>query len=259
MLTTLGAAALAQRAGAGVSLPTVTAGAVAVTGAVVAWTHLDARDRQRWVSGATGGTPRGALRLLAGLALAVTGLLLLALTGEDASVLRPAALASVAVLGGVSLLLAPWALRLWRGLEAERAARVRETERADLAAHLHDSVLQTLALIQRRSDDPAEVARLARAQERELRGWLYGSRAARAPGALPGGAARRRRWPRPSSRPSPRSRTRTPCPWRWSWSATAAATPGPTRWSWRCARRPPTPCATPAPRSGSTSRWPTTP
>ncbi len=188
VLTTLGAAALAQRAGAGVSLPTVTAGAVAVTGAVVAWTHLDARDRQRWVSGATGGTPRGALRLLAGLALAVTGLLLLALTGEDASVLRPAALASVAVLGGVSLLLAPWALRLWRGLEAERAARVRETERADLAAHLHDSVLQTLALIQRRSDDPAEVSRLARAQERELRGWLYGPRAARARGALPGGA-----------------------------------------------------------------------
>ncbi|MFC3689066.1 PspC domain-containing protein [Aquipuribacter hungaricus] len=186
VLTVLGGAALVQRAGVGVPVPTLLAGTVAVTGAVIAWTHLDTGDRRRWVSGATGGTPRGALRLVLGLGLAATGLLLLALTGSEASVLRPAALATMAVLGGLGLLLAPWALRLWRGLEAERAARVRETERADIAAHLHDSVLQTLALIQRRSDDPAEVARLARAQERELRGWLYGSRAAQARGALPG-------------------------------------------------------------------------
>jgi signal transduction histidine kinase len=64
-------------------------------------------------------------------------------------------------------------MRLWGDLRAEQAQRIRETERADIAAHLHDSVLQTLALIQRKSDDPAEVTRLARAQERELRGWLY--------------------------------------------------------------------------------------
>ncbi len=72
-------------------------------------------------------------------------------------------------------MLGPWGLRLWRDLDAERAARARESERADIAAHLHDSVLQTLALIQRRSDDPVQVARLARAQERDLRDWLYGS------------------------------------------------------------------------------------
>ena len=111
-------------------------------------------------------------------------------------------LAALAVLGGVGLVLAPWGLRLWRDLDAERAARVREAERADIAAHLHDSVLQTLALIQRRSGDPGEVARLARAQERDLRGWLYG-------------AARptRRRWRRRSGRARPRSRT---CTGSWS-------------------------------------------
>jgi signal transduction histidine kinase len=65
-----------------------------------------------------------------------------------------------------------------RELGDERAARARESERADIAAHLHDSVLQTLALIRARADDPAEVARMARAQERELREWLYDDRPA---------------------------------------------------------------------------------
>jgi signal transduction histidine kinase len=69
-------------------------------------------------------------------------------------------------------------VRLWRDLDTERAARIREAERADIAAHLHDSVLQTLALIQRHGSDPAAVARLARAQERDLRDWLYGPRPA---------------------------------------------------------------------------------
>jgi signal transduction histidine kinase len=63
-------------------------------------------------------------------------------------------------------------------LTAERAERVRTQERADMAAHLHDSVLQTLALIQRNADDAATVARLARAQERDLRSWLYAGEAA---------------------------------------------------------------------------------
>ncbi|HWS57533.1 MAG TPA: ATP-binding protein, partial [Actinotalea sp.] len=63
-----------------------------------------------------------------------------------------------------------------RELGDERAARARESERADIAAHLHDSVLQTLALIRARSGQPEEVARLARAQERELRAWLYDDR-----------------------------------------------------------------------------------
>ncbi|WP_380164088.1 PspC domain-containing protein [Jannaschia sp. R86511] len=176
VLLVVGLVALADRAGWGLGLATAVPAALAIAGAVLVWTHLDGTVRTRWVAGATGGTPGGGLRLAVGLLLAVTGLLLLALTGTDAAALGPATLATLAVVTGLALLLAPWALRLWRNLESERAARVRETERADIAAHLHDSVLQTLALIQRRSDDPVEVARLARAQERELRGWLYGSR-----------------------------------------------------------------------------------
>jgi signal transduction histidine kinase len=82
-------------------------------------------------------------------------------------------IAAVAVLAGAALIAAPWGVRLWNDLRVEQAQRIRETERADIAAHLHDSVLQTLALIQRKSGDPAEVVRLARSQERELRGWLY--------------------------------------------------------------------------------------
>ena len=69
----------------------------------------------------------------------------------------------------VTIILAPWWLRLVRGLAGERAARIRSQERAEVAAHLHDSVLQTLALVQKRADDPREVAALARRQERELR------------------------------------------------------------------------------------------
>ncbi len=80
------------------------------------------------------------------------------------------AVALVMVVAGV--LAGPWFLRLWQSLGFERAARIRAQERAEMAAHLHDSVLQTLALIQKRSAEPREVAGLARRQERELRSWL---------------------------------------------------------------------------------------
>jgi signal transduction histidine kinase len=84
------------------------------------------------------------------------------------------AIGSVVIVGLVlTLVVTPWFVRLGRSLTAERAARIREQERAELAAHLHDSVLQTLALIQRRAPDAREVAALARHQERELRQWLF--------------------------------------------------------------------------------------
>ena len=89
--------------------------------------------------------------------------------------LRPAGetvLAALAVLVAVALIFAPSWRRLARSLAAERTERIRSQERADVGAHLHDSVLQTLALIQRSADDPQQVAALARRQERELRGWL---------------------------------------------------------------------------------------
>jgi signal transduction histidine kinase len=89
---------------------------------------------------------------------------------------RDVILAVVVVVIVVALILAPWWLRLVRGLTAERAERIRSQERSELAAHLHDSVLQTLALVQKRADDPRAVANLARRQERELRAWLDGGR-----------------------------------------------------------------------------------
>lgn len=76
----------------------------------------------------------------------------------------------------VAVIFAPWIVRLVRSLDTERAERIRSQERAEVAAHLHDSVLQTLALVQKRADDPAQVAALARGQERELRAWLSGRR-----------------------------------------------------------------------------------
>jgi signal transduction histidine kinase/phage shock protein PspC (stress-responsive transcriptional regulator) len=92
---------------------------------------------------------------------------------------RDVTLAVLVVITAMTLILAPWWLRLARGLTEERAERIRTQERAELAAHLHDSVLQTLALMQKRADEPREVAALARRQERELRAWLNaGSRRA---------------------------------------------------------------------------------
>jgi signal transduction histidine kinase/phage shock protein PspC (stress-responsive transcriptional regulator) len=121
-----------------------------------------------------GGAQAG--RALLGAALVVGGgLVFLDLNGA----LQPArdvVLAVLVALVALTLIAAPWWLRLVRGLAAERAERIRSQERAELAAHLHDSVLQTLALVQRRAEDPRAVAQLARRQERELRAWLTAGR-----------------------------------------------------------------------------------
>jgi signal transduction histidine kinase len=77
---------------------------------------------------------------------------------------------------GIALLLGPWIASLLSTLREERGQRIRTEERADMAAHLHDSVLQTLALIQRHADSPQQSRSLARRQERELRAWLFDAR-----------------------------------------------------------------------------------
>ena len=86
----------------------------------------------------------------------------------------PTLLAPGAVAAALALVVGPWLWRLVRDRDAERAARVRSEERAEVAARVHDSVLQSLALIQRHAQEPQRVVALARRQERELRGWLYG-------------------------------------------------------------------------------------
>ena len=111
-------------------------------------------------------------RVLGALALVAAGVLMFFVTAREPSALTVIG-AAFAVLAGVALAIAPWLLRMNRELVAERSARAREEERSEIAAHLHDSVLQTLALIQQRSAPGSEVARIARGQERELREWLF--------------------------------------------------------------------------------------
>jgi signal transduction histidine kinase len=107
-----------------------------------------------------------------GIALAGLGTILLLQNGSAPTKL----LAPGAVAGALVLVCGPWLWRLALERDAERSARIRTDERADVAARVHDSVLQTLALIQRHASEPRRVATLARRQERELRGWLYAAR-----------------------------------------------------------------------------------
>lgn len=157
--------------------------AVAVVGAAVVWHEADESQRRRWrastrdgVAGVLlGGGGFGAVvRILAGIALVATAILVVVLRNGSFDQVRFALLAVVAALVGVAVLTVPFWLRQARDLSEERKARIRTDERAAIATHLHDSVLQTLALIQKQSESSREVAWLARRQERELRSWLYG-------------------------------------------------------------------------------------
>nr|WP_245551314.1 ATP-binding protein [Gordonia rhizosphera] len=120
-------------------------------------------------------------RLIGGALLVIGGLVVIVLAGDqNFGGLSTTLLAVAATLIGVLLLTVPLWMQMLRALNEERAARIRNAEREEIASHLHDSVLQTLALIQKQAGKPDEVARLARSQERELRGWLFGDPAQRA-------------------------------------------------------------------------------
>jgi signal transduction histidine kinase len=108
----------------------------------------------------------------AGVAIAAAGAVLLLSGGRPSATL----LAPGAVAGALLLIAGPWLWRLALERDAERSARIRSEERSEVASRVHDSVLQTLALIQRHAQEPRRVAAIARRQERELRGWLYGDR-----------------------------------------------------------------------------------
>ncbi|MEV7646494.1 PspC domain-containing protein [Arthrobacter sp. NPDC089319] len=172
-LVLAGGAVVAQIAGINLPWGTWLPVLAIAAGAAIAWMQLDDSRRSGLMdrAGATGA--QGAVRLLAGLVLVVAGIVTMVSGSITWEAMWPTLFASLAVLAGVLLVLAPWVLKYWRDLETERSGRIRETERAEIAAHLHDSVLQTLALIQNRAGSEQDVTRLARAQERELREWLY--------------------------------------------------------------------------------------
>ncbi|NHC15462.1 PspC domain-containing protein, partial [Motilibacter deserti] len=142
-------------------------------GVVLVWWQADEAQRARWRARTVTDRRIGLARTGLGAALLVAGSIALLTVPGDLRVTGQSLLAAGVVLAGVALVTGPYWLRMARDLTAERSARIREQERAEVAAHLHDSVLHTLTLIQRHVDDPRAVATLARAQERELRAWLY--------------------------------------------------------------------------------------
>ena len=173
----LGVALVAQRVGLGVVHGLTIPLLVVAVGVAVLWRVADDAQRTRWRAAATatasGTNGRAWLRIVAGVALVALGVgAMLALgAGLVAALYGLSALVVVAV--GAAAIAGPWLFRLQREVRDERRERIRTQERAELAAHVHDSVLQTLTLVQRHADDPREVVRLARAEERALRGWLY--------------------------------------------------------------------------------------
>lgn len=145
-------------------------------GVVLVWRQADNARRARWATLSTGSRRRRLLQLgraLAGVALVGMGLTVFMVVRGSAAQLGNVLTAAIAVIAGVALLAGPWLVRMTQDLSEERTMRIRAQERAEVAAHVHDSVLHTLTLIQRNADDGGEVRRLARAQERELRNWLY--------------------------------------------------------------------------------------
>ncbi|WP_049566697.1 ATP-binding protein [Nonomuraea sp. SBT364] len=147
--------------------------AVGGIGTIILWQQADPERRKHWVSGATKSIRKNRVRTLLGVLLVVVGAIgFLAVEGQFQEA-RPGLMFTAVVVGGLAVIAAPWLAGLWKELQLERRERIRQEERAEVAAMVHDSVLHTLTLIQRVSHDPREVTRLARAQERDLRNWLY--------------------------------------------------------------------------------------
>lgn len=180
----------------GLWLGSVVAWSVALgsLGVAVVWLRGTEGDRARWSKMAQGAPASavdaiaastiGRFRLAAGAMLVLVGLAVF-LFGTHLLQAHGAVVVTVLITAAGAILIAgPWGWRLVTALGSERRERIRSEERAEMAAHLHDSVLQTLALIQR-SDQPREMVALARSQERELRAWLMGKEPAVVDGSAP--------------------------------------------------------------------------
>lgn len=137
-----------------------------VIGAGLAWTSAGGKSMKVQI-----------IRISSGIALLVIGVLIFAVRDEDPNTMLLSVIIGLTVLAIALVGMWPAASRMVKELDRAREERAAETARADIAAHLHDSVLQTLTLIRNSASDPATVTRLARVQERQLRSWLYGGEA----------------------------------------------------------------------------------
>jgi signal transduction histidine kinase/phage shock protein PspC (stress-responsive transcriptional regulator) len=142
-------------------------------GVALVWRQADNARRARWVEVGRRRRTLTLLRAAGGVLLVTTGVSAIFVLQGSAAHLGAVLQAALAVLVGITLLAGPYLVRMTQDLSEERLMRIRAQERAEVAAHVHDSVLHTLTLIQRNADNAGEVRRLARAQERDLRTWLY--------------------------------------------------------------------------------------
>ena len=159
----------------GVAPALVIPAALVALGVVVGWrASEDALGSRRAPADSPPRAASMGLRIIGGSVLLLAGFAVMFGQQVSFSQFRDTGLALVVAIAGLALVMGPTAVRLVRSVGAEREARIRSHERAAVAAHLHDSVLQTLTLIQKRADDPSATVALARHQERSLRRWLYG-------------------------------------------------------------------------------------
>ncbi|HEY8921071.1 MAG TPA: PspC domain-containing protein [Candidatus Limnocylindria bacterium] len=145
---------------------------LAAIGFAILWARSGEERGARWPFDAIRGRVSPG-RLAIGSLLILGAMVVFLATNTSLRALGSTLLAALVGIGGLALIGGPWAWNLGRELIEERSQRARTEARAEMAAHLHDSVLQTLALIQR-SPAQREMVTLARTQERELRTWLYG-------------------------------------------------------------------------------------
>ncbi len=145
----------------------VWAGTLLAFGGAAMW------DKTNLFDADAGGIAPSRTRIAAGALLLLAGIASLSSSISSIESLGPAITAAALTGAGFMIIFGPWVSSLVRDLGEERRNRIRADERTEVAAHLHDSVLQTLALIQR-TEDPKRMVTLARAQERDLRHWLYG-------------------------------------------------------------------------------------
>ncbi|AZM54967.1 histidine kinase [Streptomyces sp. WAC 01529] len=142
-------------------------------GVALVWRQADNARRARWMAVGRRRRTLTLARSAAGVLLVGAGVSGIFVLQGSAAHLGAVLQAALAVLVGIALLAGPYLVRMTQDLSEERLMRIRAQERAEVAAHVHDSVLHTLTLIQRNAESPSEVRRLARAQERDLRVWLY--------------------------------------------------------------------------------------